>query len=136
MGQQGKKGGEKAGKYQGKDKRRKNITIMYKICRKEGGRDQRGRSKETGRELYNLLTTVFQGIYIYSTVFFISCLQLYFRAYIFTLLYFYKLFTTVFQGIYIYTTVLLKDLPLTSAKSEHDFCLHAANISRRLCRMF
>jgi hypothetical protein len=46
MGQQGKRGGEKAGKYQGKDKRRKNITIMYKICRKKGGLDQRGRGRK------------------------------------------------------------------------------------------
>jgi predicted chitinase len=66
-GNRGKRG-EKAGKYQGKDKRRKSILYMHKICRKEGGWDQRGRSKETGRDNY------------------VSCLQQYFRAYIFSLL--------------------------------------------------
>ncbi len=47
-GNRGKKGGEKAGKYQGKDKRRKNIMYKYTEyaerngdgTREEGGRKQ------------------------------------------------------------------------------------------------
>ncbi len=59
MGQQGKKGEEKAGKYQGKDKRRKNIIYKYAErkgdwTREEGNRKAKLRNHIISGHLYLL----------------------------------------------------------------------------------